>query len=282
MSSLPLGEPIAPDAHDPRATAFLYSSSGTTGLPKSVVQSHEAAVALLRQLAAVPLTRARPDDVLAGIVPFAHVFGSASLNHALRAGAKIITLPRFELEAFLRMIEEHRVTMVFAVPPIARALARHPMVNRFDLSSLRLVMLSAAPCPAELELECEARLGCTVGQALGMTEGAPVSLPSEPVCHGSAGLLAASTEGSSSIRTAASASAPEETGELWVRGPQVMRGSWATRSRRSRRSTPTAGCAAATWCASTRTVICSWSKLASRSSSRCAAITWRRRSSRPS
>ena len=86
------------------------------------------------------------------------------------------------------------MTMVFAVPPIARALARHPMVNRFDLSSLRLVMLSAAPCPAELELECEARLGCTVGQALGMTEGAPVSLPSEPVCHGSAGLLAASAE----------------------------------------------------------------------------------------
>jgi acyl-CoA synthetase (AMP-forming)/AMP-acid ligase II len=224
VSSLPVGEPIAPDPHDPRATAFLYSSSGTTGLPKSVVQSHDAAVALLRQLAAIPLTRARPDDVLAGIVPFAHVFGSASLNHALRAGAKIVTLPRFELEAFLRMIEEHRVTMVFAVPPIARALARHPMVDRFDLSSLRLVMLSAAPCPAELELECEGRLGCTVGQALGMTEGAPISLPSEPVCHGSSGLLAASTEAIVVDPDSGERVGAEETGELWIRGPQVMRG----------------------------------------------------------
>jgi acyl-CoA synthetase (AMP-forming)/AMP-acid ligase II len=224
VSSPPLGEPVAPDAQDPRATAFLFSSSGTTGLPKSVMQSHAASVALLRQVAAVPLTRARADDVLAGIVPFAHVFGLASLNHALRAGATIVTLPRFELEAFLRMIEEHRVTMVFAVPPIARALARHPLVDSFDLSSLRLLMLSAAPCPAELERAVEARLGCTVGQALGMTEGAPISLPSEPVCHGSSGLLAPSTEAIVVDPNSGERVGAEETGELWVRGPQLMSG----------------------------------------------------------
>jgi acyl-CoA synthetase (AMP-forming)/AMP-acid ligase II len=116
------------------------------------------------------------------------------------------------------------VTMVFAVPPIARALARHPMVDRFDLSSLRLVILSAAPCPSEPELECEARLGCTVGQALGMTEGAPISLPSEPVCHGSSGLLAASTEAIVVDPDSGERVGAQETGELWVRGPQVMRG----------------------------------------------------------
>jgi acyl-CoA synthetase (AMP-forming)/AMP-acid ligase II len=224
LASPPAGEPLAPEPGDPRATAYLFSSSGTTGLPKSVAQTHAAIVALLRQIASVPLTRASAGDVLAGIVPFAHTFGSASLNHALRAGAKIVALPRFELEAFLRMIEEHRVTMIFAVPPIARALAHHPLVDSFDLSSLRLVMLSAAPCTAELELEVEERLGCTVGQALGMTEGAPVALPDEPICHGSVGRLAPSTEAVVVDPKSGARLGAEETGELWLRGPQVMRG----------------------------------------------------------
>jgi acyl-CoA synthetase (AMP-forming)/AMP-acid ligase II len=224
LASLPCGEPLAASAGDPSATALLMSSSGTTGLPKSAMQTHASAVALLRQLAAVALTRAGADDVLAGIVPFAHTFGSASLNHALRVGAKVVTLPRFELDAFLAMIEEHRVTMVFAVPPIARALARHPLVDRFDLSSLRVLMLSAAPCPAELELECEARLGCAVAQALGMTEGAPVTLPSEPVRHGSVGRLAPSTEAVVVDPASGALLGAGQAGELWIRGPQLMRG----------------------------------------------------------
>jgi len=220
----PAGEPLAERGGDPSATAMLFSSSGTTGLPKSVMQSHASLVALLRQLAAVPLTRVSAGDVLAGIVPFAHTFGSASLNHALRAGATIATLPRFELEAFLRMIEQHRVTMVFAVPPVARALARHRLVDRFDLSSLRVVMLSAAPCPAELELECEARLGCAVVQALGLTESAPVTLPCEPVRHGSVGRLASGTEAVVVDPDGGALLGAGQAGELWIRGPQVMSG----------------------------------------------------------
>jgi acyl-CoA synthetase (AMP-forming)/AMP-acid ligase II len=223
-ASLPGGAPVDPVAGDPRRTAYLFSSSGTTGLPKSVMQTHASIIALLRQLAAPPLLRAGTGDVLAGIVPFAHTFGSASLNHALRSGARIVTMPRFELEAFLRMIEQHGVTMVFAVPPIALALARDPLVDRFDLSSLRVIMLSAAPCSAELEIECEERLGCTVAQALGMTEGAPVSLPREPVCHGSSGVLAPVTEAIVVDPERGERVGVDEAGELWIRGPQVMRG----------------------------------------------------------
>jgi acyl-CoA synthetase (AMP-forming)/AMP-acid ligase II len=224
LAAPPAGAPVAPEPGDPRATAYLFSSSGTTGLPKSVALSHAGIVAMLRQLEELPLTRADADDVLAGIVPFAHTFGSASLNHALRAGARIVALPRFELEAFLRMIEEHRVTMIFAVPPIARALAHHPLVDSFDLSSLRLVMLSAAPCTAELEVAVEERLGCTVGQALGMTEGAPIALPDEPICHGSCGRLVPSTEAVVVDPESGARLGAEETGELWIRGPQLMRG----------------------------------------------------------
>jgi acyl-CoA synthetase (AMP-forming)/AMP-acid ligase II len=224
IASLPAGGPVALRDGNPSAVALLMSSSGTTGLPKSVMQTHASVVATLRLLAALPLTRVGPDDVLAGIVPFAHTYGSALLNHGLRAGATVVTLPRFELETFLHAIEQHRITMLFVVPPIARALARHPIVDRFDLSSLRFVMVGAAPCPAELEVECEERLGCPVGQALGMTEGAPLTLPVEPIYHGSVGALAPGTEAVIVDPAGGARLGAGATGELWVRGPQVMGG----------------------------------------------------------
>jgi acyl-CoA synthetase (AMP-forming)/AMP-acid ligase II len=135
-----------------------------------------------------------------------------------------VTLPRFELEALLRLIEQHRVTVAFAVPPIARTLARDPLVERYDLSSLRLILLSAAPCPADIERACEERLGCTVAQGLGMSEAAPITLPSEPVCHGSAGRLVPSTEAVVVDPDSGARLDTDATGELWVRGPQLMRG----------------------------------------------------------
>jgi hypothetical protein len=101
LESLPAGEPAALEAVDPGAIALLMSSSGTTGLPKSATHTHGSAVAMLRGFAAFPLTRLGPDDVVAGVIPMAHTFGSVLLNSTLRGGARIVTLTRFELEAFL-------------------------------------------------------------------------------------------------------------------------------------------------------------------------------------
>jgi acyl-CoA synthetase (AMP-forming)/AMP-acid ligase II len=212
------------EAADPGSIALLMSSSGTTGLPKSAAHTHAGAVATLRGFASFPLTRLGPEDVVAGLIPMAHIFGSVILNSTLRAGARIVTLPRFDLEAFLAMVQEHRVTMVAAVPPLARALARHPLVDRYDLSSLRLVLIGAAPCPVEIERECRERLGCAVGQSFGMTELAPIALPEEEWCPGSLGRLVPGVEavvvdGDSGARLEAG-----ETGELWLRGPALMAG----------------------------------------------------------
>jgi acyl-CoA synthetase (AMP-forming)/AMP-acid ligase II len=224
LEDLPVGDPGEPGAEDRGAPAILLSTSGTTGLPKSAAHTHAGAVATLRQYAAGALRRVRPDDVVSGIVPFPHMFGSVMLNSALRAGARMVALPRFEPAAFLRMVEAHRVTVAIVVPPVARMLARHPLVDRYDLSSLRFVLVGAAPCPASLEEECSERLGCTVAQGLGMTEAAPLALPEEPVVHGSVGRLVPDTEAVVVDPDSGARLGPGRTGELWFRGPQVMRG----------------------------------------------------------
>jgi acyl-CoA synthetase (AMP-forming)/AMP-acid ligase II len=224
LEDLPVGAPIEALTGEPDRLAMLLSTSGTTGLPKSAAHTHAGCVATLRQFAAGSLRRFRPDHVVSGIVPFPHQYGSVMLNSALRAGARMVSLPRFEPEAFLRMIEEHRVTVAIVVPPVARLLARHPLVDRFDLSSLRFLLVGAAPCPASLEEECEQRLGCTVAQGLGMTEAAPLALPEEPVRHGSVGRLVPETEAIVVDPDSGARLGAGRTGELWFRGPQVMRG----------------------------------------------------------
>jgi acyl-CoA synthetase (AMP-forming)/AMP-acid ligase II len=161
---------------------------------------------------------------MAGIIPMAHIFGSVMLNATLRAGARIATLPRFDLEAFLAMVQEHRVTVVPAVPPLARALARHPLVDRYDLSSLRLVVIGAAPCPVEIERECRERLGCVVGQSFGMSELAPIALPEEEWCPGALGRLVPGVEAVVVDVDSGARLGAGETGELWLRGPALMAG----------------------------------------------------------
>jgi acyl-CoA synthetase (AMP-forming)/AMP-acid ligase II len=224
LEELPVGEAGEPVSGRPQALAVVFSTSGTTGLPKSAAHTHAGAVATLRQYAAGSLRRFRADDVVSGVVPFPHMFGSVMLNSALRAGARMVVLPRFEPEAFLRMIEEHRVTVAIVVPPVARLLARHPLVDRYDLSSLRFVFVGAAPCPAALEEECSERLGCTVAQGLGMTEAAPLALPEEPVRHGSVGRVVPGTEAIVVDPDSGARLDAGRTGELWFRGPQVMSG----------------------------------------------------------
>ena len=74
------------------------------------------------------------DEVVIGIVPFYHIYGlSVLLNLVLHAGATLVLLPRFEVEAFLRAIERYSVTTAFLVPPIVRTLATHPLVDRYDV-----------------------------------------------------------------------------------------------------------------------------------------------------
>ena len=84
-------------------------------------------------------------------------------------------MPRFDLEQFLQLHQEHGITRSFVAPPIVVALAKHPIVDNYDLSKLEQVFSGAAPLSAELALEAGARLDCEVVQGYGMTELSPVS-----------------------------------------------------------------------------------------------------------
>ncbi|MFB7614962.1 4-coumarate--CoA ligase family protein [Kitasatospora sp. NPDC056181] len=209
--------------------AVLPYSSGTTGLPKGVMLTHRSIATNLAQTDA--LFHPGEGERILAVLPFFHIYGlSALLNQPLRCGATVVVLPRFDLEQFCRTIEEQRVQALIVAPPIALALAKHPVVDRFDLSSVEYLLCAAAPLDNELAATCARRLGLPhVLQGYGMTELSPVSHLVSPAetdpSPGSVGRMVPSTE----LRVAALDGTdgdlgPGERGELLIRGPQVMKG----------------------------------------------------------
>ena len=208
-----------------RHTVVLPYSSGTTGLPKGVMLSHANLVANVAQLKAVfPID---PGEVSIAVLPFFHIYGmNAIMNPFLVQQAVQITLPRFDLELFLRLIQTHKVAKVFVVPPVVLALAKHPLIDSFDLSTLRAVFSGAAPLGAELSNACAARLNCEVIQGYGMTELSPVSHATQ-VGHnlpGSSGRALPLTRCRIIDTETGLDVAAGDVGELWISGPQVMQG----------------------------------------------------------
>jgi acyl-CoA synthetase (AMP-forming)/AMP-acid ligase II len=220
----------APDVTLDPATdlAVLPYSSGTTGRAKGVMLTHRNLVANIKQCE--PLFEIREDSKLIAVLPFFHIYGMTVLmNYGLYTGSQVVTLPRFDLEQFLRAIQDHRITRVYIAPPVAVALAKHPMVDQFDLSSIDVVFSGAAALDEDLARAVAKRLDCTVKQGYGMTEMSPVShaMPdSRPdIPLGSVGLTVPNMECKIvDPATGEELTTPGERGELWCRGPNVMVG----------------------------------------------------------
>jgi len=167
-------------------------------------------------------------DVVAGVLPMFHIFGmQVTMNATLRAGGTLVTIPRFSLDSFLGALEAYRVTRAELVPPIVLALANHPAVDDYDLSSLRVIASGAAPLGPDLARACAARLGCRVKQGYGMTELGGASHLAPDTGRDDPESIGPPIPGVECriVDTATGAdAAPGQRGELLVRTPAAMLG----------------------------------------------------------
>ncbi|MCP4358721.1 MAG: 4-coumarate--CoA ligase family protein [Chloroflexi bacterium] len=208
----------------------LPYSSGTTGLPKGVMLTHHNIVANMVQAEGIAdFQLISEKDVIMGILPFFHIYGMVViLNMSLVLGATIVTMPRFDLVQFLELIQKHKITRINLVPPILLALAKHPIVDNYDLSSLIEMTSGAAPLSEDLAEAVVQRLGCNIVQGYGLTETSPIT----HVCPNLPGMIKRSSIGPAIPNTETMVVSVEsgepvghnQNGEIWIRGPQVMKG----------------------------------------------------------
>ena len=222
------------DARTPRVTfdagedlVALPYSSGTTGLCKGVMLTHRNLVANVLQ--AAEMLRIEEEDRAIALMPFFHIYGMVVvMGLHLSRGATLVTMPKFEMEAFLAHLQTHRITHVCVAPPVIVALAKHPALETLDLTHLRTLFSGAAPMDAALQDACAQKLGCAVMQGYGMTEASPVTHATSALPGknrpGTVGELAPNTECCIMDVATGEHAVPGMPGEIWVRGPQVMKG----------------------------------------------------------
>ncbi len=225
---------VLPDIHiDPKNDVVtLPYSSGTTGFPKGVMLTHTNIIANIVQAEGITNYHlVTVEDRVIGVLPFFHIYGMVVvMNMTLVTGATIITMPRFDLVQFLELIQKYRITRTNLVPPILVALAKHPLVDQYDLSSLVELFSGAAPLSSELALEVSKRLkGCSVVQGYGLTETSPVThvynrSMSKTERLGSVGPAVPNTENQVIDVDSGLPLGVNQRGEIWTRGPQVMKG----------------------------------------------------------
>ncbi|KAK0273050.1 hypothetical protein LTR35_012462 [Friedmanniomyces endolithicus] len=215
--------------------AFLVYSSGTTGKPKGVMLTHRNIVANTLQITAgegpisgKPREGLPEGDSVLAFLPFFHIYGlTVILHQSFYRGVKTVVMPKFDIESWCRIVQEHKITFAYVVPPVVLQLSKHPCVDKYDLSSIRMLNSGAAPLTRELVNAVYSRIKVPVKQGYGLSETSPTThtQPWEDWERsiGSVGTMLPN-------QTAKYVSAEEkevptgEVGELWIKGPNVFKG----------------------------------------------------------
>lgn len=229
-------EAALPECH-PDDTCTLLFSSGTTGLSKAVELTHRNFMAAMTAYNTLePGASTTEDDVCLAIVPLYHVYGLGIVFLAtLQRGASVVTMARYSLPAMLQYVARFKITVATLVPPIYVVLVKSAeLVAKYDLSSLRILATGAAPLREDTMKAIQAMFPqCVIRQGYGMTETPLISfsvIANERQQWGSVGPIVPGIEARISHIDSAASLPAMATGEVWIRGPQVMKGDQANPS----------------------------------------------------
>ncbi|KAG2301030.1 hypothetical protein Bca52824_029681 [Brassica carinata] len=219
--------PVRVNQTDPAAILF---SSGTTGRVKGVLLTHRNIIAST----AVSHQRSLIDPVdydRVGLfsLPLFHVFGFGMMIRAISLGEKLVLLQRFELEAMMKAVEKYKVTGMPVSPPLIVALVKSELTRKYDLSSLRSLGCGGAPLGKDIAERFKKKFpGVDIVQGYGLTESSgPAAAtfgPEETVRYGSVGRISENIEAKIVDPSTGEALPPGKNGELWLRGPVIMKG----------------------------------------------------------
>lgn len=220
--------------------AVLAYTSGTTGEPKGAVLSHGNLLANVDQQMSMD-AHVEPSDVLLLSLPLFHIFGlNVTLGLLAKTGASGVLTERFEPVECLRLIQQHRVTVVFGAPTMYTALIATPGADQYDLSSVRLAISGAAPLPADVLRRFKELFGVDVYEGYGLTETAPTLTSNRMAAAPRAGSIGKPLPGVEIRLLDESGEDVEigDPGEIVARGPNVFRGYWNKEEETSRAFTP--------------------------------------------
>ncbi len=243
-SSLP-DDPLPAVAIEPDDDATIFYTSGTTGHPKGALGTHRnmltnivgsafsGARMFLRRGEEIPAPAAdAPQQAALLAVPLFHVTGSlAIMVPSLHAGRKIVIMRRWDAEEAMRLIERERVTLVTSVPTMAWQLLENPARKKYDLSSLASLGYGGASAAPELARRIRADLPTTgTGHGWGMTETSALAAGHSAEDYANRPTSCGPSLPVGEFRIMNENGRRElpvgETGELWFKGPQVVKGYW--------------------------------------------------------
>jgi 4-coumarate--CoA ligase len=228
-----LEEPIViKDAKE--RTALVCFSSGTSGKPKGVELTHRNMTSVIAAMDRGLEGDYNVDDITLAVLPFQHIFGLAKfLLRGFQVGLQTIVMPKFDLQGFLEGVQRYKVTQTCLVPPICVLLAKHPLVSKYDLSTLKHILVGAAPLSADLGDQVTARLPTVViTQGYGLTETSPTatygSMERYKYHKGTCGALVPCVEArlvdDDGKDVGHEQGQDGKPGELWLKGSTIMKG----------------------------------------------------------